>query len=78
MKSMSLNLLELSGPQQDCYRTPLQQPNEGETREGILTLDLADSQGGVKLEEQDHSHQFLSCTSPSVQLWNSQLIKKRT
>jgi len=63
MKSGSLNLLEPSGPHRACYGTPLQQPNEGETREGILPLVLANSQDGVKLQEQDYSHQFLSCTT---------------
>jgi hypothetical protein len=31
----------------------------------------------VKLEAQDHSYQHLNCTSHSLQLWNSQLAKKR-
>ena len=30
----------------------------------------------VKLKEQDHSYQHLSCTSPSLQLRNSQVVKK--
>ena len=40
-------------------------------------MGLANSQEGVKLEEQDCSHQYHSCTSLSVQLWNSQLVKTR-
>ena len=31
----------------------------------------------TELEEQDHSYQYLSCISPSLQLQNSQLGKKR-
>jgi DNA mismatch repair ATPase MutS len=30
----------------------------------------------VKLKEQDHSYQHLSCTSPSLHLLNSQVVKK--
>jgi len=30
----------------------------------------------VKLKEQDHSCQHLSCASPSLQFWFSQLVKK--
>jgi hypothetical protein len=30
----------------------------------------------AKLEEQDHSYQHLCCTSPSLQLGNSQLVRK--
>ena len=30
----------------------------------------------VKLKEQDHSYQHLSCTSPSLQFQNSQEVKK--
>jgi hypothetical protein len=34
------------------------------------------SQDRVKLKAQDHSYQHLSCTSPSLQLWNSQLANR--
>ena len=31
----------------------------------------------AKIEEQDHSYQHLSCTIPTLQLQNSQLVKER-
>jgi len=36
----------------------------------------ANSQDRLRLEEQDHSDQHLSCTSPNLQLQNCQLVKK--
>jgi len=46
-------------------------------KEYLLLLFMANSQDRVKLEAQDHSYQHLSCTSHSLQLQNSQLVKER-
>jgi hypothetical protein len=45
--------------------------------EGLLLSGLANSQDRVKLEEQDHISQHHTCTSASLQLHNSQMVKKR-
>jgi hypothetical protein len=42
----------------------------------IIMSSLANSQDRLKLEEQDHGDQHLSCSSPSLQLQNCQLVKK--
>jgi hypothetical protein len=47
--------------------------NNGQTSKGISPLN---SQDRVKLEEQDHSYQPFSCTSPHLLLFNSQLVKQ--
>jgi len=39
-------------------------------------LGPTNSQDRAKLKEQDHSYQHLCCTSPSLQLGNSQLVRK--
>jgi len=41
-------------------------------------LGPANSQDGGKFKEHNHRYQHLSCTSPSLQLQNSQLVKKLT
>jgi len=51
--------------------------NNGQTSKGLLPPGPLNSQDRVKLEEQDHSYQSLSCTSLHFLLWNSQLVKKR-
>jgi len=50
-------------------------PDDGQTSRGILLSGLQIFRR-VKLKEQDHSYQHLSCSSPSLQLQNSHVVKK--